>query len=175
MVKRLDFMILGLPRSGTTWAANWLTTDQSICWHDPVTRALPSEVDQWPSEKPYRGISCTGAWMWLPWINAHPARKVILERDPRDVNESLLEMGLPPMTQEAISAFGKVEGMRLPFDALWKAPEDVWHYLLPELPFDEQRHAELSGMLIQPVAEAIIPDPAYLKKAIENLRSELWL
>lgn len=27
----LDFMIIGLPRSGTTWAANLLTTDAVLC------------------------------------------------------------------------------------------------------------------------------------------------
>jgi len=26
----INFMIVALPRSGTTWAANWLTTDTTL-------------------------------------------------------------------------------------------------------------------------------------------------
>ncbi len=28
------FIVTGLPRSRTAWCANWLTTDQSLCYHD---------------------------------------------------------------------------------------------------------------------------------------------
>ena len=29
-------MVIGLPRSRTTWMANWLTTTDTLCLHDPL-------------------------------------------------------------------------------------------------------------------------------------------
>ena len=41
----LDFMVVGLPRSGTAWLANWFTTERAMCWHEPLwTRSL-DELD----------------------------------------------------------------------------------------------------------------------------------
>jgi hypothetical protein len=56
----LDFIVLGLPRSATTWLANWLTTDRSLCLHDPFAKTLP---EQWDAGGKRLGISCTGAYL----------------------------------------------------------------------------------------------------------------
>ena len=34
--------VFALPRSGTAWLANWLTTDRSLCLHDPSRCRCPS-------------------------------------------------------------------------------------------------------------------------------------
>jgi len=170
---RLDFIIVGLPRSGTTWASNLFTTDQSICWHDAMGWNLPEEMDIKPSSKQYRGISCTAAWLWEDWFNWHPAPKVILERDPKEVNESLIALGMPPMEEDAIKLFKKLKGYRIPYTELFDNPQVIWDYLLPNLPFDAERHTELVLMNIQPIERVLVPDAEFVKRAIQDLQSRL--
>ena len=170
---RLDFMLLAMPRSGTTWAANWLTTDQSVCWHDPLRLDVPSAIDQWPSTKQYRGIACTGSWMWRDWIADHPARRIILDRDPWEINDSLIAIGLPPMTDEFIRAFRSVPGLRRPWMDLFDDPVSIWTALLPDIPFDPERHAVLMNMNIQPAGRVLLPDADVTRRAFADLKTQL--
>lgn len=169
----IDFMILALPRSGTTWAANWLTTDNSMCWHDPVTRLLPKEIDKLSIGKKYHGISCTGAWMWSQWVKDHPARKIILLRDINEINASLESIGLPLMTQSMVDRFNALEGIKVPYTDLFESPQFIWKNMLPDIPFDPQRHAELVKMNIEPVGKLSLPDPQSMKRMLEDLRAQL--
>lgn len=167
----IAFMLLGLPRSGTTWAANWLTTDRSMCWHDPVGRALPREIDLWDSGSRICGISCTGSWLWVDWINSHPARKIILERAPEEVNASLQRLGLPTFTREIIAKFRAIRAHRVPWTDLWEKPRNIWSALLPEIPFDVERHYELSQMSVTPLdAPLSNARMEHLASALKELR-----
>lgn len=169
----LDFIVVSLPRSCSTWTANWLTTDQSICWHDATGYALPPDLDEMPSEKQYRGISCTGAWMWDEWFENHPARKLILERDTNEINESLEALGLPPMPEYYLDRFARLKGRRIHFSELFTNPKGIWEHLLPDLPFDTERHTELAKMNIQPIESVIVPDAEYIRKALADLNARL--
>ena len=42
----IDFMVIGLPRTGTTWASNWLTTDSTQCYHDPLYHTHYEDWDE---------------------------------------------------------------------------------------------------------------------------------
>lgn len=170
---RLDFIIVGLPRSCTTWAANWATTEHSICWHDATGRELPKELDRKLSSKRYRGISCTGAWMWKDWFENHPAKKIILERDYNEINASLIELGMSPLGDEEFSAFEAVKGTRIHFTELFTNGEGVWKYLLPDLPFDAERHKELCMMNIQPVDMVQVPDADFIRRALADLWEQI--
>lgn len=170
---KLDFIIVGLPRSGTTWSSNWLTTEHSICWHDASGRELPKELDVEPSSKRYRGISCTGAWMWKDWFENHPAKKLILERDYNEINASLVELGLEPLGNEEFAAYEALKGKRIHFAELFTNPKPIWEYLLPDLPFDRERHKELLKMNIQPIDRVQVPDAEYIRRAMDDLKAQL--
>ena len=164
---RLDFAVLALPRSATTWAANWLTTDQSICWHDPVAHSTPHEMDGKPSAMRYRGISCTGSWMFKNW--APPARTIILERPIDQVQNSLDKLGLPRMSDSDIQLFQSFPGMRVPYHSLFDhRARKVWSYLLPDIPFNAERHEQLAQMVIQPDFNCV-PDTSALRRVMKEM------
>lgn len=169
---RLDFLLLALPRSGTTWAANWLTTEHSICWHDPVQKMSPYQADERITKKTYRGIACTASWMWSNWLRGHPGRILLLDRSTEEVNVELVQLGLPTMLHMLVREFRELPYRRMDYRALFEDPEAIWRYLLPELPFDEERHEELTKMLIQPLPRALIPDASRVNQACEELRRE---
>jgi hypothetical protein len=163
----IEFMLLAAPRSGTTWAANWLTTNKTLCLHDPLWTHHYSDLDKIESTK-YLGLSCTGLWMWPEWVNAHPARKIILHRPLEEINASLSELGLAPMPADTEERLNKIEGFHLPYTDLFTDPRDIYEYLLG-LPFDEERHASLKLMNIQPNFSAIKVDTAASRRLMQEL------
>lgn len=170
----LDFIVVALPRSGTTWAANWLTTDQVHCVHDPLYTVHYSDWDeQLPARAPGRpvGVSCTGAWRWTDWLNAHPARKLVLHRDVGEVIESMRAIGLPPVSPGDAAALDRIIGLHLPFEDLFDpiGARAAWEYLVPSVPFNEARHRELVDIEMQPKFSGLTIDP----KVTRRLMSEL--
>lgn len=166
----MDFIIVGLPRSGTTWAANWLTTDYSHCYHDPL---YEHHYDSWDGlilPKKITGASCTGIWRWTEWLNNHPSKKVILHRDLDEINQSLREIGLGGMTPEDEAKLNEIIGMHVPFEDLFdeRGAEAVWDYLMPT-PFNKHRHQELKLIEMQPQFSGLSVGPDVTRR----LRAEL--
>lgn len=147
---KLDFLVFGLPRSMTTWAANWLTTDNTICWHDPAAVMPPWQCDQRSSSKRYRGMSCTGSWLFTDWVNEHPAPTLVIERPVEEVNASLQRLGLEPLADELLERFSWLPGVRVSCKDLLDGAvaRDVWNYLLPDVPYDVERHMQLRDMVV---------------------------
>jgi hypothetical protein len=58
--------------------ANWLTTDRTLCLHDPFSRQLP---EHWPRDHRRRGISCTGAYLLPGWLAQQRCPVFVIERD----------------------------------------------------------------------------------------------
>lgn len=171
----IDFMVIALPRSGTTWAANWLTTDRVFCPHDPLYRVHYTDLDRairQRAEKRVAGISCSGLWRWLDWVNAHPARKVVLHRDRDEVNESLAELGFPlSVSKRDADALHKVESARhFDYGSLFERhdAEAIWRYLT-RLPFDSERHTELVQMSVEPRFDAVKRDPDVVNRLGQEL------
>lgn len=168
----LDFIIVSLPRSGSTWLSNLLTTEHSICWHDSTGFALPHEMDNYPTNKRYKGICCTAAWMWKDWYKNHPAKKLVIVRDITLINASMEKLGMPEVGIPDLRSFFVIEGKRVQFSDLFlqdKARE-IWEYLLPNLKFDHERYQELVKMNIQPSDRVQVPDSDYIKRAISDLK-----
>lgn len=163
----LDFIVLGLPRSGTTWAANWLTTDQSLCLHDPFAGALP---EHWPHDHRRRGISCTAAYLMPRWLALHRCPVVVIERDPAACAASLarIGLGLPERLQRALAA---VQAPRVAFEDLWveRRAQALWKRLLPGVAFDAVRYRQLREMRIEPRA------PDWTPAVVETLMERGWL
>lgn len=143
-------MVLSAPRSASTWAANWLTTDRSLCLHDPILEHLPDEMDQIPCDR-MLGVACTGLGLLTDLVNAHSARKVIVHRDLRDVNKSLEAIGLSRLGPLWLSALHKIDGMHVDFADLFEANKAcyIYEHLLGRR-FDAARHWELCKIHVEP-------------------------
>lgn len=147
----VDFIVLGLPRSGTTWLANWLTTDRSLCLHDPFNQ-LP---EHWPADGRRRGVSCTGAYLLPRWLDRQHCPVAVIERDEGACEASANRIGLSVCgLRERLQA---VEGRRFAFADLWNesTAHDLWAFLLPDLPFDGIRYRLLREMRVQPTSWAV--------------------
>lgn len=164
----IEFMILALPRCGTTWAANWLTTDTTLCIHDPLFKYHYTELDNIKSDK-ILGISCTGIHQFPEWVNDHPARKVILYRDLEEINNSLRKAGLHACTRQQQIRLSRVKGYRLPWTDLFDNPQGIHEYLLGK-PFDSERHAELININIQPMLSRLTIDKQLMTQLVEEMQ-----
>ena len=142
----IDFIVLGLPRSGTTWLANWLTTHRSLCLHDPFNR-LP---EHWERDARRFGVSCTGAYLLPGWMAQQSCPIAVIERDEAACEASLNRRGFSVAgLRERLQA---VNGRRFAFDDLWNEDKarDLWAFLLPGIPFDALRYRLLRDMRIEP-------------------------
>jgi hypothetical protein len=151
----IAFMLLAAPRSGTTWAANWLTTDTTLCLHDPLYTKHYTELDSFKTEKTL-GVSCTGLAYFPEWVNKHPSRKIVLHRDISEIERSLedigLEMAFPDVNY--IINLESIDAIHLPWTDLFDNPKFIYETLL-ERPFDAERHALLREIEMQPKFEGL--------------------
>jgi len=133
----LKFMVIGAPRSGTAWAANWLTFGAQLCLHDPLWDHHYTDFDALPH--PQLGVACTGLAEFHVWVNKHACPKVILHRSPDLVNESLERMGLPAYRPELFLNLWKIRGLHVEWTQLFgeEAPAIFEHLKLGR--FDEER------------------------------------
>ena len=164
----IDFMLLASPRSGTTWSANWLSTDTTLCLHDPLWTRHYSELDDIESAKKL-GVSCTGLYLFPEFVNSHPARKVILHRDLSEINESLDEIGLPMITQQQHKMLDQIEGLHFDYKDIFTKPRTIYEYLTG-LPFDEERHELLLDIEMQPKFSGLKIGREVTRKLINELQ-----
>lgn len=164
MSASVDFIVLGLPRSGTTWLANWLTTDRSLCLHDPFAKALP---EHWEGGTKRLGISCTGAYLMPAWLAQQDCPVAIIERDPGECDNCLARLGLPD-TAPLRQAFAEASGKRWRFTDIWNEEKarELWAFLLPGIAFDAARYRLLRDMRIEPRDYGL--DPAVAHELMER-------
>lgn len=147
----IAFMVLSAPRSGSTWASNWLTTAEQLCVHDPILENGVEELDHLPHQRRY-GIACTALPLLTDWVNSHPAPKLILHRPLSEVNASLEAIGLSALGKGWPQLLERIEGFHVHYQDIFRASaaEMMWNHLCPALPFDRPRHALLTAMHIDP-------------------------
>lgn len=166
----LSFIVVGLPRSGTTWIANWLTTDDTICVHDPLYKYTLEELDYLQTDK-LLGISCTALWTYPQFLQGHKARKIIVHRDLKEINDSLVnEIETSPISKEKAKILDSLDGMHVQFKDLFNPTEakKIYEYALNK-PFDPMRHAYLVEMNIQPNFGMLF----FNKEAIRNFKRRI--
>ncbi len=152
----VKFMVLGGPRSATTWAANWLTTDTTLCLHDPLVEYTLRNLDRLTIPGKEIGISCTSTLLFPEWFVKHPARKILLYRDTEEINTALDALGLARLDMPAHNARVQVAvkaGVELwHWDAILDRASagTIWKHLLPRVPFDVYRHDLLLQFNVQP-------------------------
>lgn len=142
----IEFMVIAAPRSGTAWAANWLTTDTTLCLHEPTARWNPEVWDTLQSQRKL-GVACTAsAVLHRDFLNAHPARKVVLHRDIGEIRASMESLAIPGDYDPA--ALEQIEGQHYEWTEIFSNPAPMYEFLLG-LPFDTERHTELLAFNIQ--------------------------
>jgi hypothetical protein len=149
----IDFIVIGLPRSGTAWAANWLTTDATICLHDPEVRW---DVEALDGAAKRLGIASTSLWTRRDWLNSHPARKVILHRDPSQITDSLDRLGFAALPLPSLNG---IDGLHVDWTDLWDNPQPIWEHLM-DTPFNAERHALLKELNVQVDFDRVTVDRA---------------
>lgn len=165
----IDFMLISAPRSGSTWAANWLTTDTTLCLHDPLFNWHYTELDGLETDK-CLGIADTGLYRFPAWLNAHPARKVILHRPQASIDASLAEIGLPAMEGNVLADLGAIQGRHYNWTALFTDPKPIYEFLLGK-PFDAERHRELALIEMQPKFSGLTLNPGVTKRLRDEFLS----
>lgn len=138
-------MIIGPPRSGTAWSANWLTCDDRLCLHDPLYDHHYRDLDAIDIPSKQMGVACTGLALFHEWVNDHPAPKVILHRDRAEVNRSVAAIGFPPVPHALFEGLDMLHGLHVPWTDLWRSPQHIWNHLCID-PFDRHRHGLLATM-----------------------------
>lgn len=154
----MRFAVFGLPRSGTTWAANWLTDAGALCLHDPIADHAPAELLRLDLGRPW-GVSCTGLWAFEDVARqvAQRCPVVVLERDPAASDAALCRLGMSALPGWLHDRFRSAPGVRLPFDALWReeGARLIWSILRPDAPFDVRRWRLLRDIRVEPILDRL--------------------
>ena len=146
-------MVLAGPRSGTTWAANWLTTDTTFCLHDPLLEYTVRQLDNLTIPGKRIGMACTAAMMWPEWINGHNAKKIFLYRDIEEINASLGKLGLVEL--EKFKHLGRIDDLKgipvFTHDQLFTPKTAQVMCSILGVPWDAHRHDLLMQMRVEPM------------------------
>jgi hypothetical protein len=166
----IRFMVLGAPRSGTAWSANWLSDGKRLCIHEPLWDHHYADLDKL---YPGCGVACTGLAMFHEWVNAHPCRKVVLHRDPAEVQRALARAGLPNAPRQLFDSLSLIvsNATHVDWREVFRNPRRVWEDLLGE-PFDghqERRHAQLCHLNVT----ANLNTRAQNMDVLEKLRADI--
>lgn len=165
----IEFMVIAAPRSGTAWAANWLTTDTTLCLHDPLWQRHYLDLDHIESPK-VLGVACTGLALFEHFTSTHSARKVILHRNFDEIDASLAAIGMPPTTPKIRGMLDKIEGMHVHWRELFERPQPIYEFLLHR-PFDPERHAMLCDLEVQTNFERIKVNPQVTARLIAEMQA----
>lgn len=84
-------LIYAMPRSGSTWLANFLTCDGWVFHHDPLGRMTVETVNDLDH------VIDTGAYLFRERLT--PEREFALMRRVDDSNASLARLGLPQIAE----------------------------------------------------------------------------
>ena len=160
----IEFMVVAAPRSGTGWAANWLTTESSLCMHGLNARMHYSQWDSISSRK-LLGVSDPSISRFPVWLNAHQARKVILHRDGAQIAASF------GMENLADTDWGldRIDGMHVDWNDLFDHPKAIYEFLL-QRPFDAERHAELVRLQVTCMPKRVTFDKGVYLRLMEEMR-----
>lgn len=149
----IDFMLLGGPRSGTTWAANWLTTDHSLCLHDPLITYTRAQLTQLTIPNKRLGISCTASMLFPDFVNGVKCPKVLIFRNVDEINNSLDRLGLTRLVDsDHYARMDAIKGAKLfVYDQLFrpKSAQAIAETL--GAPWDPYRHYHLTQMRVEPM------------------------
>lgn len=183
------FFIFGLPRSMTAWMANFLTSDQSFCFHELWADVETKEEFFATLETmtlPFTGNSDPSNIVMFEEIHARypQANMVYLERDTEFVNRSIAALGMGlqgDLPTEVIALASQVRDFVRSTGGLvidvndWSIEKAraVWNHCLPKTPFNLQRTRQLLNLNVQ-VTKDRIRSYDRLGSVVRNRVKELW-
>lgn len=155
------FFVTGFPRSRTAWLAVWLTTDRTICYHDPMGVTL----EELQARNPGKRVGISGPETCLMWEEHQDAPWLVVRRE----QQAALDAFLPICTQylpsvsvwevrklfdARLTQLNRMRGpqvLRVEYEELnmehWA--RQVWAHLMPDQPFDVERWRMLNRLNIQ--------------------------
>ncbi len=156
-----------MPRSGTTWAANWLTADGTLCLHGLSGTKHRTEWDSVRCGNRRIGVSDTVIGAFPEWLNDHPARKVILHRPVAEIHESFGgEIEVPTVD------LSKINGFHVHWTDLFERPMPIWNHLM-NATFDPVRHEMLVGFQINTIANKVNLDVDVCRRLVSDMQERL--
>jgi hypothetical protein len=168
-------MVMGGPRAATTWTANLLNTDTTVCLHDPLYEYKPTQLDALQIPGKRIGISDTAVVVYPEWINAHSAKKVVLWRDPEEINDRLRLLGMRQIPRGVLARrYAQLNGVKV-----YHWGEVFRHEIAKEIcdyfkvPFCRWRFEELKKMNIQPQFERIPVGKEAAQELVRRFAREL--
>lgn len=169
----VEFMVLSGPRSGTTWVSQLLTTDTTLCLHDPLVEHTMAEIEGFEARGKRIGVADTGAIFFPEQTAAHRARKVVLWRDPAEINASMRALG----HQEIDAAQYNRWRARWPTECVyhWRqifhepAAADICAQL--DVPFCKYRFRELVKVNMQPEYSRLPVNPAAVQELMDRVKA----
>lgn len=180
------FFVTGLPRSRTAWLSVLLTTDRSLCLHEPC--ALLRQVGDLSviygrDDYEFVGVADSALGFFAPEvIEAFSPRTVIVERDINEVERSLTQLGMPGTNycELLLEALAEVRShplvLAVPFDALNDAGvvEEVYQHLMPGARLDRDRYELLAGMLVETNPLKTMAKAVENRENLTALMSGVW-
>jgi hypothetical protein len=169
----LDFLVLSLSRSGSTWCSNWLSTDTTHCLHDPLSYRTLTDLEMLHFPGKQVGAACTFLWMYPQWCQQHAKHLIILDRPINQIQASLKRIGMDALPEAMIKKFQAMPGHRVPYEQLFdpKFAMAIWEYLHIHAPFDEERHKLLREMTINPNFAQWRPDKKIIQELLQHLKA----
>lgn len=166
-----NFFITGLPRSRTSWLANFFTYNSSFCYHE-ATRFCTNIRDLKELMGNHTAINIGNAdpamlYIMNDALKAFPGAKVVLiERELHETIDSFIDFytsyeynriqeWIEYMFEMMEKVKQKYDVLTVRHDALNKMEEckKLWNYLLPDEPFDEKRWNLLDELYINKLVD----------------------
>ncbi len=162
-----NFFITGLPRSRTSWLANFFTYNNTFCFHE-ATRFCASIEDLKITLANHDASNIGNAdpaliYMMDDLVNMFPEAKFLfVEREVYETIDSFLGFYASLDSQQKVTdwilqmnelfqkAKQKYNVMTISHNELnqMDACKQTWEYLVPEIPFDEKRWKMLDELYI---------------------------
>lgn len=176
------FFILGLPRTRTSWLANFFTYTDVFCYHEALKfctkiQDMKDLLDE--LEEPNVGNSDCSLINYFDEIHkTFPnAKYVLVERRPNEVVESLLDFQLMDdyeKTEKWIdSVVDKIKNIKknygiytIKYEDLnnMEVIKDMWSYIMPHQKFNKNRWFSLDEIYVN-----ILIGKSYIRMVPENL------
>ena len=142
------FFICALPRSRTAWLANFLSYGPAHCFHEPLGSHDLEELPEVfrATGRQYVGTSDSVNTLLVDHLlKIFPLAKLVVVRRPwAEVGNSLVHLGFPTsweLLRKMDKALDEIESKHKPlvidyynFDA-----QEIWNYILPDVPFNRER------------------------------------
>ena len=140
----IDFMVVSMPRSRSTWLANWLTTDKSICLHDPLRDKTIKDIEAIKADK-VLGVADTSLLLYGDKLNRYRCKKLIIHRSLAQVSRSVGEK----IDARLAGQLNGIKGLHIQYDEINAMGREIWRYLIGD-GFDQERFNLLKDMNIEP-------------------------